>query len=106
MYRKKQYNTMITRWKIQKKIKGYEKRAMIRKQQNRKAANPPKKSAFRIRNQCVDGQKLEQFQKDKGITDDTILSDAGMAQAVVSVDTISLIYRRHSFGYQLLHTKK
>lgn len=106
MYRKKQYNTKIIEWKIQKKIKADEKRAMIRKQQNRKAANPPKKSTFRIRNQWFDDQKVEQFQKDKGITDITTLSDAGMAQAVVFGDTISLIYRRHSFGYQLLHTKK
>ena len=80
--------------------------AIIRMQREREAANPPKKSKFRIGGRNVAIRKIARFSKDKSITEDSILSDAGMSQALVFGDAIPLISRRNTFRYQLLHTKK
>src|SRR5436190_23153455 len=106
MYRSKQYKNMIKRWKIHKNINSREMRAIIRKRREREAANPPKKSEFRVRGRNVPIRKIERFLKDKNTTRDSTLSDAGMSQALVFGDAIPLISPRNTFRYQLLHTKK
>ena len=106
MYRIKQYKTMLGRWGVRKNISSREKRAIIRMQRERGAANPPKKSNIRIRGRNVAIRKIERFLKDTNITEDSILSDAGMSQALVFGDATPLISRRNTFRYQLPHTKK
>ena len=57
-------------------------KAMVRKEKERKKANPSKNSAFRVRGYPVDPRKIERFIRDKGIgEEDVIMPDAGMYHA-------------------------
>ena len=61
MYSKKMYKDRIHKWKIDKKVKGEEMKAIIRKQTQRSQAG--KKSAFRIRNSQVSELKIVRYRK-------------------------------------------
>ena len=62
---------------MDKKVKGHEMRAIIRKQKKRKAESPFKESAFRVRKQHVSSNKIKRFKIDKGIDDDVEMPTAG-----------------------------
>ncbi|KAL9122701.1 MAG: hypothetical protein Q9187_000739 [Circinaria calcarea] len=74
--RRKQYNTKISQWHFDKKVKEHEMRVIIRKQRKRKAEDPPKESSFRVRKQPVGSNKIERFKMEKRIDDDIEMPDA------------------------------
>lgn len=64
-HRRKQYQTKISQWKIDKKVKDCEMKAMIRKKREREAENPPKESTFLVRGHPVGPHKIARFERDK-----------------------------------------
>ena len=60
------YKDRINKWKIDKKIKGEEMKAIIRKRAQRSRAG--KKSAFRIRDSQVSQIKIVRYRKAKGLS--------------------------------------
>ncbi|KAL9629811.1 MAG: hypothetical protein Q9164_006715 [Protoblastenia rupestris] len=60
---KKQFNTRIKKWKVDKNIKRREMKSIIRKQTQRQSDVLPKRSAFRVRGHDVDSTKIDRFQR-------------------------------------------
>ena len=54
---------MIKKWKFDKKVKRHEMKAIVRKRAERQRDVPSKQSAFRVRGQPVNSDKVDRFQK-------------------------------------------
>ena len=79
-------------------------RAIIRKERERKMKNPPKDSAFRVRKNCVNSNKIARFKRDKGIDGhDIVMLDAGTLMHRCRIECISpmTILYSNSIGHQL-----
>ena len=64
--RRKQYNTKIVEWGMEKNIKRKEMNHIVRKDMQRRAENPTRKSAFRLRKQPVPAGKIDRYKKENG----------------------------------------
>ena len=72
----KQYKLIIKTWGFEKNIPQSDMRAIIRKEQKRRAHNGSKASTFRLRHRPVPDQKIERYKRTHDITDETLFSDA------------------------------
>jgi hypothetical protein len=75
--REKQYKTKISQWRLDKKVKDGEMKAIVRKQAKRKLEG--KDSGFRVRGRAVEPKKIERYKKRKNVSEEALLSQPSPA---------------------------
>ena len=84
--RRTQYNTKLKEWGYEKNIKETDMRAIVNKDLKRKAEDPLRPSAFRLRGKPVPKHKVERYEKDKGLSNDDF-DPLAATPSVISCDT-------------------
>ena len=84
--RRKQYTTKLKEWGYEKNIKETDMRAIVNKDLKRKAENPLRLSAFRLRGKPVPKHKIERYEKDNDLANDD-LDPLKATPSVISCDT-------------------
>ena len=67
--RRKQYTTKLKEWGYEKNVKEKDMAAIVRKDLKRRAEDPHRSSAFRLRGNPVPEQKIERYKIARGISD-------------------------------------
>ena len=84
--RRKQYTTKFKEWGYEKNIKETDMKAIVNKDLKRKAENPLRPSAFRLRGKPVPNHKIERYEKDNGLANDD-LDSLEATPSAISCDT-------------------
>ena len=84
--RRKQYTTKLKEWGYEKNIKEADMKAIVKKDLKRKAENPLRPSAFRLRGKPVPNHKIERYEKDNGLANDD-LDPLEATPSAISCDT-------------------
>jgi hypothetical protein len=75
--RESQYKKKISKWHLDKKVKGVEMEIILRKQAKHKFEG--KDSSFSVRGQAIEPEKIDRYKKRKNVTEDTLLSQQSPA---------------------------
>ena len=67
--RRKQYTRKLKEWGYEKNVKDKDMAAIVRKDLKRRAEDPHRPSAFRLRGRPVTEQKIERYKSSRGISD-------------------------------------
>ena len=84
--RRTQYMTKLKEWGYEKNIRASDMRALVNKDLKRKAEDPLRPSAFRLRGKSVPKHKIERYEKDKGLFHDDF-DPLVATPSVISCDT-------------------
>lgn len=95
MSRQRQLKRRITEWHLNKNVKDFEMRNLLRKQSRHLSRG--KKSIFFIRGRQVDHRKIERFSRRKNVKENNCTSDNVAGQLVSKSTLYSADYYQ---GYQ------